>query len=441
MSASRTNGVKATYSLFSKQRELFNAKARFRVAMAGRRFGKNEVETAAEVDYALNPESYPFGSDDPDEVLIWHVAPTYRQAYRHGYQKVLEKLPEPWIKNKKGSEYTPSKIELHHGPEFEFLSYGNPAGLQGEGVDLICGDEWAYSDSQIWDADLRPMLLDSGGGAIFISKPLGENHFYEKYKRGARPDMPYADGSEREDEWYAIHATSYDNEDIPDSEIQSVKASTPESVFRQEYLADPQSGGTLLTLDMLETAPASVLDGVQWQWHISVDLGVEMSAKKARENNTDYWALSVVAEHPRKDEAYVCEVRRTRGQAPSAAAEWISRTIEWLPTRRVKYEKVQAQAWFETHLQDHNLDPIPVTPSASKEDRIIGLSVPFSNGQVKLIDWSDIDGKSMDWSDFRTEWAGFPGDKVDQLDSLAMALDDVTFGMGGFAEGGDLYER
>jgi hypothetical protein len=88
MSASRTNGVKATYSLFSKQRELFNSKARFRVAMAGRRFGKNEVETAAEVDYALNPESYPFGSDDPDEVLIWHVAPTYRQAYRHGYQKV-----------------------------------------------------------------------------------------------------------------------------------------------------------------------------------------------------------------------------------------------------------------------------------------------------------------------------------------------------------------
>jgi len=34
-------------------------------------------------------------------------------------------------------------------------------------------------------------------------------------------------------------------------------------------------------LDMIETAPASVLDGVQWQWHISVDLGVEMSAKKA----------------------------------------------------------------------------------------------------------------------------------------------------------------
>jgi len=112
-----------------------------------------------------------------------------------------------------------------------------------------------------------------------------------------------------------------------------------------------------------------------------------------------------------------------------------------VPTQQVKYEKVQAQAWFETHLQDHNLDPIPVSPTAKKEDRIIGLSVPFSNGQVKLVDWSDIDGKDMDWSDFRTEWAGFPSGKVDQLDSLAMALDDVSFGAGGLIEGGELYER
>jgi len=46
---------------------------------------------------------------------------------------------------------------------------------------LIVGDEWAYSDSDIWDQDLRPMLMDTGGGAVLISKPLGENPFYDKY--------------------------------------------------------------------------------------------------------------------------------------------------------------------------------------------------------------------------------------------------------------------
>jgi len=92
---------------------------------------------------------------------------------------------------------------------------------------------------------------------------------------------------------------------------------------------------------MLEYESAEILDGQDWNWHIAVDLGVEMNAAKARENDTDYWSLSIVAEHPRHPEAYLCEVKKTRGQAPSAAAEWIRESISWVPTRNVKYEKVR----------------------------------------------------------------------------------------------------
>lgn len=439
--ATRSHNLRFTWNLSPKQRELFESDARFRIGMGGRRFGKNELSSAAFIDYALNPEDYDFGADE--EPLLWWVAPTYRQAYRHGYKKVIEKLPDVLVNDDdtRGSEWAPSKITLRTGVEMEFLSYGNPKGLQGEGVDLINGDEWAYSDGEIWDSDLRPMLLDSGGGAILISKPLGENHFYDKYVQGASPEMPHSDGEPRQDGWYSVHATSYDNPWIPDAEIDRVKETTPESVFRQEYMADPSSGGTLLTLDMLDSEPASVLDGDKWEWHIYVDLGVEMDAAKARENDTDYWALAVVAEHWRKPYAYLCEVRRRRGQAPSAAAEWIKDMTAWVPTDRVQYEKVQAQSWFETHLQDHGLRPVPHTPTAKKEDRIIGLSVPFSNGNVKLLDWSDVQGREMDWSAFRTEWAGFPSGKVDQLDATAGALDAVNFGVEIGAEGMDMYGR
>jgi len=425
------------------QRDLFESDARFRVGMMGRRFGKNEVSTAIEVDYATRPASYEFGTDTPEDVIVWHVAPTYRQAYLYGYLKVKEKLPPGLIddENTRGSEWSPSKVTLTTGAEIEFLSYGNPSGLQGGGVDLLVGDEWAYSDASIWDQDLRPMLVDTGGGAVLISKPLGENHFFDKYQYGATADQIYGDSEPRRDEWASFHATGYDSPFIPDSELDTLKETTPESVFRQEYLADPRSGGTLLTLDMLDTEPAEVLNGERWKWHISVDLGVEMNAAKARENDTDYWALAVVAEHARKPYAYLCEVRRTRGQAPSAAAEWIKQATAWVETDRVKYEKVQAQSWFETHLQDHGLQPVPHTPTAKKEDRIIGLSVPFSNGSVKLLDWSDVRGRDMDWSDFRTEWAGFPGGKVDQLDAVAQALDDVNFGVNVGAEGVDMYGR
>jgi len=437
-----TQRYKFTWRLSEKQRELFESEARFRVGMMGRRFGKNEVSTAIEVDYATQPAKYDFGTDDRTKVICWHVAPTYRQAYLYGYKKAKAKLPDALIDddNTRGSEWGPSKITLTFGAQIEFLSYGNRSGLQGGGVDLIVGDEWAYSPAEVWNEDLRPMLMDSGGGAVLISKPLGENHFYDSYKRGADVDAPYSDGEPAASEWASFHATAYDTPFIPDSEVDAAKETTPESVFRQEYLADPQSGGTLLTLDMLDTVSADVLEGQNWEWHVSVDLGVEMSAKKARENDTDFWALAVVAEHPRKPQAYLCEVQRRRGQAPSQAAQWINEVTSWVPTNRVKYEKVAAQAWFEQHLQDQQLTPVPHTPQASKEDRIIGLSVPFSNRQVQLLDWSGY-SKDVDWSDFRTEWAGFPGGKVDQLDAVAQALDDVTFGGSITGEGLDIYGR
>jgi len=441
-----SKSIRFEWRLSEKQRELFESDARFRVGMMGRRFGKNEVSTAIEVDYATQPDTYSFGTNDSSDVICWHVAPTYRQAYLYGYEKTLEKIPDALIDadNTRGSEWSPSKITLVTGAVIEFLSYGNPSGLQGGGVDLIVGDEWAYSDPSIWDQDLRPMLMDTGGGAVLISKPLGENHFYDAYVQGATPEQIHGDGSGRMDGWQSFHATGYDSPFIPDSELDAAKETTPESVFRQEYLADPASGGTLLTLDMLDYADASVLDerdATYWKWHISVDLGVEMDAAKARENDTDYWALCIVAENPNAAEAYLCEVRRRRGQAPSQAAEWINDVTAWVPTNQVVYEKVQSQAWFEQDLQDAGLHPIPHTPERSKEDRIIGLSVPFSNGQVKLLDWSSVPGKEMDWSDFRTEWAGFPGGKVDQLDAVAQALDDVAFGVQATGEGLDLYGR
>jgi len=82
-----------------------------------------------------------------------------------------------------------------------------------------------------------------------------------------------------------------------------------------------------------------------------------------------------------------------------------------------------------------------VRPTGKKRDRILNLSVPFSNGSVRLIDWSGVDFVDMDWSDFKTEWAGFPGDHDDQLDAVAMALDNVAFGRNILAEADDMYSR
>ena len=452
--ATASKSINFTWKLSSEQRKLFESDARFRTAMMGRRFGKNEVGTAVAVDYATQPHAYDFGADSSP--VIWWVAPTYRQAYLYGYEKTLEKLPDILVDedDTRGSEWSPSKIQLTEaagGATIEFLSYNNPKGLQGAGVDLIVGDEWAYSERQIWDQDLRPMLMDSGGGAVLISKPLGENHFYDHYLAGAGPDMPYSDGEPALEGHESFHATAYDNPFIPDSEVDASKRTTPESVFRQEYLADPQSGGTLLTLDMLDYASWRAIEsGGPWRWHVAVDIGVTMSAKKARENDDDYWAAAIVAEHERKPEAYLLQVLRRRGQTPAEAATWIDGVVAQLPTNRVYYEAVQAQRWLAQELQDVGLQAVPVDQSRAKEERITFLSVPFSNGNVKLIDWDGARGEDhephphneFDWSDFRTEWAGFPNAAHDdQLDATEMALRQCNLGAAMEMYGADPYQE
>lgn len=422
-----------TWNLSAKQRELFESDARFRVGMMGRRSGKNEVGSACVVDYSTQPEEYDFGADETP--VSWWIGPTYRQAYLYGFLKVKEKLPDVLIDEDetRGSEWGPSKITFTDGTEIEFLSYGNPSGLQGAGVDLIIGDEWAYSDRSVWDNDLRPMLMDSGGGAVFISKPLGENPFYELYKRGATEDKPYSTGSEKIEEWYSVHATSYENPVIPDGEVDKAKQTTPESVFRQEYLADPRSGGTLLTLDMLDYDPYStVKEDERLKWHVAVDIGVKMDKQEARDKDTDYWAAALVAERPRKNnpDAWLVDVLRKRGQTPAQAAQWLATITANVPTNKVYIEAVAAQEWFLRDAKNEGLTPIPVEHNRPKKERITFLSVPFNNGNVKLVDWSEVD-RDVDWSDFRTEWAGFPnGDHDDQLDAVEMALRHVDFSGG-----------
>lgn len=423
MAASSQTNLTFEWNLSEKQTDLFRSDARFRVGMMGRRFGKNEVASACIIDYATQPDTYDFGANETP--VCWWIGPTYRQAYLYGYLKVKEKLPDILINEDetRGSEWGPSRITLYDDTVIEFLSYGNPSGLQGAGVDIIVGDEWAYSDESLWNNDLRPMLMDSGGGAVFISKPLGENHFYERFQWGESSDYP---------EWYGVHATSYDNPFIPDSEVDKAKRTTPEGVFRQEYLADPHAGGTLLTLDMLEYIEATELEEKidrNWKWHIGVDIGVTMDKAKARENDTDFWAVAIIAEHWRKPEAYLMQVIRERGQTPAQAAEWLAGIMNQLPTNRCYIESVAAQEWFLENAKEVGLAPIPIDHDRPKEERITFLSVPFDQGLVKLVDWESHDQRTFDWSDFRTEWAGFPnGSHDDQLDAVEMALRHCKLG-------------
>jgi len=430
MSSTRSrSSATIPWSVHPKQREFCESDTRYRTLVAGRRFGKNHAGIVSEADFALDPSKYEFGRDNPEKVVLWWIGTTYNQTKKYGFNKARAALPDELIESVKKS--APFEIHLTNGVSWEFYSYDRPNSLDGAGVDSMVIDERGYMDTEIWETNLAAMLLDTNGRVAFIGKPWYNDHFEETYSKGQSDDHP---------NYASWQATSYDNPLIPDERIDEIFGHLPEKVYNREILAQFDAGGTLLTLDMLESEPAETLEGKKWDWHVAVDLGVEMNRTKAEQNDTDYWSCSIVAEHPTMPHAYLVEVNRTRGQTPAQAASWVRQCIAGYPTNRVRYESVQAQSWFEEDLKQAGLDPIPVTPQGAKEDRIVMLSVPFSNGNVKLIDWGDVPGKDMDWQPFKSEWASFPdGDHDDQLDSTAMALDTVNFQGELPALSGDMY--
>lgn len=221
------------YSVHEKQRAVLESDVRYRVCRWGRRAGKNVTGAIDVVEYVRRPWASQWGPDDPQDVLVWWVGPTYDQANKHGYEKVKSAVPNAWIDSSGRSE--PYYIEFVNGARVEFRTFDKPESLQGEGVDRIVLDEADQMREGIWYGDLEPMLLDTRGCALFISKPYRPRSWFHRfYDYGQSADYP---------EYESWHATSADNPFLAENP-EDKRGTVPPHIFDREYLAElPDDGG------------------------------------------------------------------------------------------------------------------------------------------------------------------------------------------------------
>lgn len=423
-----------TWKLSPKQRQYFESPAKYRTLVGGRRFGKNTVGLASQIDFAARPHTYDWGRDD--NVVTWWVAPTYNQAKKYGFETALEMLPDRLIDGDP-KRTIPFEIPLDTGGRMEFYSYDRPESLDGAGVDDMVIDERGYMPDDVWESNLAPMLLDTNGRAAFIGKAAYSEHFVECFRRGQSGDPRYAS-------W---RATSYDNPFIPDERIDDLFGDLPEPVYQREIMADFDAGGEYLTGEMLTFVTPDALDDRELSWTVTADLGIEADPEKARSNDTDYWAAAVVAYDSWEQEAFLVDIARTRGMTKDQGVGWLRSIMDPLPTNTVGIEANQAQRWFLQDAQKAGLDAYGITNDRSKEERLTYLSVPFANDSVRIVNHDDADerpnGQRHDarWDPFVSEWLSFPtGDHDDLLDATEMAVRQLNFGGSiGDVEGGMAY--
>lgn len=214
--------IKIPYTPHSKQREIHESKARFKVVPAGRRAGKTVLAINELIRVAL---THPQGNGPIPR--SWFVCGTYRQAEMVGWRTLLKYLPEETIAHKHGAKL---QVELINGHVIEFKGAEDPDRLRGVALQFVVLDEYGLMAPEVWTDVLRPMLVDAGGGALFIGTPGadGSPHFQELYNLGKGIDPAYKS-------WLFF---TTDNPAIPREEILEAKRNLPPDIFKREFEAD-----------------------------------------------------------------------------------------------------------------------------------------------------------------------------------------------------------
>ena len=201
--------------------EVHRCLARFRILVAGRRFGKSRLAETELVEQALRK---------PGSRAIY-MAPTRVQAKQILWQGLKERVPSSWIRSK---NETALQLTLINGSVIQLAGADYSDSLRGISADLIVVDEFCFvADLENQMAALRPMLSTTRGRMLLISTPAGGGSYsHELYERA---------GTEDASDWERFTFTSVDGGWIPPSEVESQRATMDATLFRQEYYASFES--------------------------------------------------------------------------------------------------------------------------------------------------------------------------------------------------------
>lgn len=222
---------------------------RFNVVNCGRRFGKTQLG----IDRAATPETLgaPVG---------W-FSPTYKMLLE--VWRECDAILKPIIARRSVQE---RRLEFVTGGVLEFWSLDNPDAARGRKYRRVICDEAAMVQGLMhaWEYVIRPTLVDYAGDAWFMSTPKGRNAFWQMYQWGL--DTAVFD-------WVCWTMPTSANPFIPDAEIEAMRATMPEMVYRQEILAEflDDAGGVFRRVMEAATAKEQATAVAGHQYVIGVD--------------------------------------------------------------------------------------------------------------------------------------------------------------------------
>lgn len=209
------------FQLHPKQAEVFNNKSRFRVVVAGRRWGKSKLSMLSMLSWATRKNQ-----------KIWYVAPTYKMAKQIMWNEIKTFVPREWVTKVRENELS---MEFRNGSRIDLKGADKPDSLRGVSLDFLVLDEFQDISPDTWKTVLRPTLADRKGHALFIGTPKSYNLLYEVYRLGQNVE------NRMKNKWMSWQFPTITSPFIPKAEIETARRDMDEKSFRQEFCHLPDT--------------------------------------------------------------------------------------------------------------------------------------------------------------------------------------------------------
>ena len=249
---------------------------KFGVVATGRQYGKSLLAQNLMLYWLLG---------NSGQKGCW-ISPVYNQC-----RKVFNELTNAShqiITKQNKAELT---IEFVNGSTLTFLSSERPDSIRGFSFNYVVIDEASFVSEQAVNEAILPTLSAIGKKCLIISTPKSKNWFYNAYLRGIDQDTDYV----------SFRGVSTDNPHIDVNFINEQSKTLPDSIYRQEYLAEfTDSGNDVFTgIDFVCNLRNWDVPTKNRRYYFGADIGL----------TNDYSVLTIIDESGR-----VAKIIRINGQ-------------------------------------------------------------------------------------------------------------------------------
>lgn len=264
---------------------------RFKVVVAGRRWGKTHFSATNLIKFAVRKR----------KSLVWYVAPTYGMAKDIMWDKLIELIPPRLIRKKNETKLS---IRLINGSEIQLKGADKPDTLRGRGVDYVVLDEYQDFKEGTWEEVIYPTLTDRQGNGLIIGTPKAFNQLFKLWEKG----QPGKDGKAEED-WGSWQFPTSTSPFIPKKEIEAARRNLDERTFKQEYEAS------------FETMSGRVYYAFNRHEHVgNYPFDPRLPILVGQDFNVDPMCSAIMQWHPEKDELWIVgEIFRNQSNTAEVA--------------------------------------------------------------------------------------------------------------------------